>query len=435
MPESLKQLRERLDAKREQLHKLFQATKVEADDGTSTYDFQKAEADWFPDDVAKLEGSAKSVRVIELVNERNAEIDDLAKEVEARQKAEDAAAALERDDNTPVNRPDGPGEQKGDGRREVKSIGDRFVEHKNFKLWQAANFEPSQCPAIEFEEYGLKELKTLFQTSAGWAPESTRTGIVVEAVTRPIQVLDIFPTGRTGQSSVVYMREDTRTHSAAEKDEAAAYAESTFALSEQSTTVRKITDSVPVTDEQLEDVPMAGSYLEGRLMFGVRQRLDYQLIAGDGVAPNLEGLVNVSGIQTQAKGADPVPDAVYKAMTLVRITGRAQPTHVLLHPNDKQDIRLLKTADGIYIWGSPAESGPDRIWGLPMIDCEATSEGTGIVGSFLPPWVQLIERRGIVIEMGYVNDDFTKGRKTLRGSGRWAVAWYRPAAFCTVTGI
>ncbi len=429
---NLKAIREKIEAKREELREVFKQIKSTGD-GSKAYDFQKAKADWFPSDVAKLEGEAKSMRIVELVAERNDEINELAEKAEALQKVEDAEKQLEKatkDDKKPVARPNHPGDKI-----EVKSFGQKIVEHPNFKMWAATGFDPPKCPAINIKDMGLNEIKTLFQTSAGWAPESIRTGQLVEAVTRPIQVMDIMPTGRTGQAAVVYMREDTRTHSAAEKAEGTTYAESEFVLSEQSATVRKVTDSVPVTDEQLEDVPMVESYLEGRLLFGVQQRLDGQVIAGNGSAPNLEGLLNVSGIQTQARGTDPRPDAIYKAMTKVRITGRAQPTHCLLHPTDKQTIRLLRTADGIYIWGSPAQSGIDRIWGLPMIDCESTSAGTAIVGSFMPSWLQLVERKGIVVDMGYVDDDFTKGRKTLRASGRWVAVWFRPAAFCTVTSL
>jgi HK97 family phage major capsid protein len=130
-----------------------------------------------------------------------------------------------------------------------------------------------------------------------------------------------------------------------------------------------------------------------------------------------------------------VPDAIFKAMTKVRVTGRALPTHILLHPNDWQQIRLLRTADGLYIWGNPSEAGVERIWGLPVVQNESLTENAGLVGSFMAAWIQLVERRGITVEMGFVGSNFTEGKQTLRASGRWALPVYRPAAFCTVTGI
>ena len=94
------------------------------------------------------------------------------------------------------------------------------------------------------------------------------------------------------------------------------------------------------------------------------------MLVGDGSAPNLKGINNVSGILTQALGGDTVPDAVYKGLRQVRVTGRAMPNIIYAHPNDWESIRLLRTADGIYIWGSPAEAGVQRIWGVTVeLDC------------------------------------------------------------------
>lgn len=257
----------------------------------------------------------------------------------------------------------------------------------------------------------------------------------VEAVTRPIQLLDILPTGNTGFELVKYMEETTRTHAAAETAEGEAFAESTFAFTERSSPVEKVTDSLPVTDEQLEDVALIESYINGRLTFGLRQRLDRQCLLGDGSSPNLRGILNTSGIQTRAKGADEAMDALYKAMTDIRVTGRAIPTHHNIHPLDWQDIRLKKTNDGIYIFGSPVEAGPIRLWGLPVIENDALTEGTALVGSFEPSWIMLVERRGVDVQVGYKGDQFVQGRRTIRADMRAALVVMRPAAFCRVTGI
>jgi HK97 family phage major capsid protein len=190
-----------------------------------------------------------------------------------------------------------------------------------------------------------------------------------------------------------------------------------------------------VTDEQLEDVALVESYINGRLGFGVRQRLDSQALIGNGTAPNLRGILNTAGIQTQAKGADPIMDAIYKAIINVYLVGRAMATHIVLHPRDFQRIRLTRTADGIYIYGSPLEAGPMRLWGLPVVMNDAIAEGTGLIGAFDPSWIMLFERRGLDIQMGYVGTQFTQGLRTMRADMRAALAVFRPAAFCTATGL
>ncbi len=326
--------------------------------------------------------SYTTVQISEEIRKLNDELTDLGKDIntlELVEKASQDVKALQERIKTPVSpfthpTPNAPSSDQKSG---FKGLGDAIVASDLFKNHQSGTME-----AGEVQGFGLKELKTLFQTSAGWEPESTRIGRLVDAVTRPIQVIDIIPSGQTGQASIVYMEETTRTHGAAERAEAAAYAESTFELEEKSSPVRSIGDSVPVTDEQLADVPQVQSYLNQRLAFGVRQRLDGQVLNGDGTAPNLRGILNTTGIQTVAKGSDPVPDAIYKALTKIRVTGRAMPSHVLVHPNDWQAVRLLRTSDGIYIWGSPSESGPERIWGLPVVQTDALTENTALVGDF-----------------------------------------------------
>ena len=167
----------------------------------------------------------------------------------------------------------------------------------------------------------------------------------------------------------------------------------------------------------------------------LRQRIDGQLLTGDGNAPNLTGILNNGSIQTQAKGSDPVPDAIYKAMTKVRVTGRAMPNVVVLHPNDWQGVRLLRTTDGIYIWGNPSEAGPERIWGLPVVQTDAETENTGLVGDFAN-FCQKYWKRDIEVQITNAHSDyFIKGKQAIRADVRLAFVIYRAPAFCTVTGI
>lgn len=327
-----------------------------------------------------------------------------------------------------------------------KNLGQLVTEDEDFKNWvkegapkgTGLNFQYADAWPSDFlaQVNNIRTLRnTLMETTAGWAPESTRIPGFVEAVTRPIQLLDIIPLARTDSEKIVYMEETTRTHNAAEKAEGAAFAESAFVFTEREVSIRKITDSLPATDEQLEDVSQVESYIDGRLMFGVRQRLDLQSLVGNGTAPNIRGIKNTSGIQTQAKGADPIPSAFFKAMTKVRVTGRALPTHLLIHPTNWESVRLLQTTDGAYVWGPPSEAGPERMWGLPVVQEDADSAGTGYVGSFQPAYISLYEKRGVDVQVGYIGDQFVQGKRTVRADMRAALVVFRPAAFSTVTGL
>jgi HK97 family phage major capsid protein len=185
----------------------------------------------------------------------------------------------------------------------------------------------------------------------------------------------------------------------------------------------------------MEDVAQVQSYINNRLGFMVRQRLDSQILVGNGTAPNLSGILDRSGIQTQAKGTDDVMDAIFKARTKVRVTGRATPTALVIHGNDWQDIRLTRTADGIYIMGNPTDPGPDRLWGLRVVESEALTEGTALVGDFAMH-SGLAIRRNLTFKVSDSHSDFfIKGKQAIRVDMRCALQVYRETAFCSVTGI
>jgi len=316
-------------------------------------------------------------------------------------------------------------QRKGGDGASTLSVGAAFVKSQAYK--------GKQGPIGPLATLDV-ELKTLMTTTAGWAPEVFRTGKVVDFATRPLQVTDLIPHTTTGQNAIQYMEETTLTNAAAETAEGGTYAESALALTERSSPVRKISTFLPVTDEQLEDESQVRGYLDNRLGFMVRQRLDAQILTGNGTPPNLLGINNVIGIQTQPKGTDPTPDAVYKAMVLVRVTGRANPNLVVMHPNDWMDIRLLRTADGIYIWGNPSDAGPERIWGLAVAQSDAQTQNTGLVLD--TSFIELSTRRGVDVQISNSHSTFfVEGKQAVRADMRVALVVYRPAAVCTVTGI
>lgn len=401
-----------------------------------TVDLQKV-------DHKAFEGCSSTQDRTEKIRNMNAELSDLGKQIDEAKELKAAAkqtADREKMMNTAVNsvvHPDG--NAKGhDGiiinprtgqPVNTKSIGQQFIESAAFKEGKIVKEKEVALGGIES--------KTTFSTTAGWAPEDLRVAGFVEDAQRPVQVMvaNIIPQIPTTQSSYVYMEETTFTNNAAEAAEAGTFAEAALALTEQSVTIRKIAVNIPVTDEQLEDVAGISAYLDSRLRFMIDQRKDLQILVGNGVAPNVEGINNVTGIQTQALGADNRPDAIYKAMDLVRVTGQAFPSAYVTHPNDWQPIRLLQTADGVYIWGSPSDAGPERIWGLPVVQAQAQTEGTGLVADF-ENFVLIVNRSGIDVKVTNSNeDDFINGIQRIRATVRFAPVVTRPAAVCQVTGI
>jgi len=396
--------------------------------------FAEAGKDYDMSKVKSLEGDETAK--VEGIRKLNDEINDLQDKVTG---FVDAIKAL--DDSTLNDDDSGKGKGTGgvkhqndlddDQPVQQKSIGEMFVKSPAYTEFTSG----ATTPLTALEVKTLDGMKTLMTTSAGWAPQSLRTGLMVPSAQKPIQVIDTIPLGRTGYVSIIYMEETTFTNNAAETSEGSTYAESALALTQRTSPVQKIATFLPVTDEQLEDVEGIPSYIDNRLTYMLRARLDSQIINGDGIAPNLKGILNVSGIQTQAKGADPTPDAVYKAMTLIRTgTGQANPDTVYFNPSDWQNVKLLRTAEGMYIWGNPADVLPDRIWGMNVAFAQVLTAGTAIVldSSF----TNLLMKRDIEIQVSNSHSTFfVEGKQAIRADVRCAFVVYRPAAVCKVTGI
>lgn len=277
-------------------------------------------------------------------------------------------------------------------------------------------------------------MKATMTTSAGYAPEVLRTGDVVPAISRPPQLIDFLPMVQTTQNSIKFMAQTTRTNAAAPKAEVTAVDEATIVYTEQTDTIEKIGVFLPVSDVQLEDEPMARSMVDNDLVLMVRQVLDEQVTVGSGTPPALRGLYNATNIQTQAKGADVTMDAIHKAITLIRVTGRAQAGVIALHSNDWQEIRLTRTADGIYILGNPNDAGAQQLWGLPVVLTEALTEGNGLV--FDPAYVRLVMRTGVNIAISDSHaSNFIASVQTIRATVRAGLLKLRGQAACRVTGI
>lgn len=325
-------------------------------------------------------------------------------------------------------------------RARVKAMLDESAESGGLKKVRDAggSFKGSE---VLFEINDVDEADALIEgvkatiTLSDITPQATRLPNIVPSAQSRITVSDLMASGTTDGNTLTYYEETTFTNAAAETAEGVAKPESTLDFTERTDNVRKIATWIPITDEALSDNRQLRSYVEGRLLFMVRQREESQEIIGDGTAPNISGILDRSGIQTQAKGSDPVPDAFFKAFTKVGVTGDADPDGFVIHPNDWQDVRLLRTIDGIYIFGAPNDEVAVRMWGYPGRVTTGITEGTGLTGAFRT-YAQVFRREGLrVVASTEHASFFVENKVALLAETRLALAVYRPAAFCQVTGI
>lgn len=407
---ALKEAQGKLDAKRKELATVF------AEAG-SEMDLSKVKS-ISGDDAAKL-------AFIRTANDE--EIPALKKRVEELRSVAKAAEDNANYEETKDSHEDG----KGKAPAKFKSLGDSIVDSAVFKQFKAGG-----RPTVQLDI----DTKTLFATpnfgaGQGWDPFDPRTGHVQLSAQRPAPlVYPYFSLTTTSFSTVKYMEETTFTNNAAETQEGATYPESAFALTEKSSEVRKVAVFLPFTDEQMEDEPRARDYINNRLMYQLAARVDSQLLLGDGSAPNLLGTTNVGSINTQALGTDSVPDAIYKGIRQVRATGFSEPNVVFISPTKWEGVRLLKTANGDYVWGHPSIAGVETIWGVP-VQLTTLLSTTALLGDYARQ-AEISVRRGVDVQVTNSHSTFfAEGKQAIRADLRMAVIHYRPTAFTKVTGL
>lgn len=313
-----------------------------------------------------------------------------------------------------------------------KSPGEKFVESAAYKGWRGGHSAQTVSAEVIRPQ---AQYKTTFTNALAALTNYQRVPGIVTVGTQVPHVADLLSQGQTTAPTIRYVQEVSFTNAATAVAEGATKPEAAFNTIEVDAPVRKIAVTAKVTDELFADFAMLRDYVNNRLDLMLELTEDSELLTGSGSAPHILGLLNVSGIQTQARGTDPAPDAVYKAMVKIMTVGFFDPDGIVMHPLNWQSIRLLTTTTGQYIFGNPGDVAPQRLWGLNVVTTTTMTQNTALVGAY-KLGAQLWRRDEGAIEATNSNeDDFKKNLVALRDEERIALACYRPLAFCTVTGL
>lgn len=271
------------------------------------------------------------------------------------------------------------------------------------------------------------------QTTAYPSLPGRRPGIV-PLITQPIDVLDVIPMVPVSTDTVEFVYEKTFTNTAVETAEADAAGEGTVELDKTSVSISWLPFTLPATRQLLADEPRMQAFIQDRLLLGIRQRLQTEVIDGNGTPPNIKGMLNWSGVLTQDSGAFAKPDIIHKAKTAIRIATKMayEPNVLCMHPADYEELALSKsTTSGDYYFGGP-QADSVTVWGLVPIVSTAVSEGNPFV--FASQAVELYVREGITVQVSDSHDDhFVKGIVDFLASGRFGLGVLQPKGICEIT--
>jgi HK97 family phage major capsid protein len=291
---------------------------------------------------------------------------------------------------------------------EGKSIGRRFIESEEFKGRDSGGLMRSQFELKDDLLHGLSgmESKDIYSTVGGTftnlAFGTVEREPMVQRPYRSGRVRDLFPNANTTSNLIEYVRVlgyldgDNNAAPVAERDGAgtnfALKPHTGLAFQPAQAPIRTIAHYEVAHRNTLDDEPQLQSIIDTELLYGLRLAEDDQLLNGDGTGENILGILRTPGIQEYPGSPVPTPSPIQPMDTYVDAVRRAatrvmlayyEPTGVVAHPFDWENMETIKDANGNYIVAVNVAIGAEkRIWQMPVISTPAQQEGTALVGAF-----------------------------------------------------
>lgn len=235
------------------------------------------------------------------------------------------------------------------------------------------------------------ELKTTITSSTvgsstpGILVPERMPGIVKPGVRR-IRVRDLMPRMTTTNNAVEFVKENAFTNNASPTAETISKPESALTFTIDSATVKTVAHWIPAARQVLDDFPALGGFVNQRLLEGLKDVEDYELVAGDGTGQHLSGLSTEATAYDTARNAsgDTYIDKLNHAISQIEDVLHAA-DGIILHPRDWRAIQLTKDQAsnvGNYVLGGPAGVASPVLWGVPVAVTTAVTRGTFYVGAF-----------------------------------------------------
>lgn len=384
---------------------------------------------------ADLNGAATELRDYDLLeqsvsrNERAA-MDQIAWDTAVAAAEAEAANPANRDGNGP-NAATGQG---GDG--EFRSAGQMFTENELYTSRSSVKVDP-------VEVRNLLTGGSVGGTGSDLFAPVGSPALNQSAVRRMRFFLrDVIPVTPTGLQTIPYIRElNAATHEAGATTvaEASAKPEVTMLFEQADAPVRKIAAWIQITEEAYNDAPTLRGYIDTRLayMLGIEEEAQY--LNGDGNAPNIEGILQVSGIQTQAAINDDLAGTIGLAVGKIEnVDGMADAiainpitfwTGVVERHSTWMDGAQFGSAGG----GLPFAMPPMTLFGLPTIRTRAMAANKALVGCY-GIGAQIFERMGTTIKSTDSHASlFISNTLVVLAEKREALAVHRPDFFVDTT--
>lgn len=272
--------------------------------------------------------------------------------------------------------------------------------------------------------------KATATTAAVTSTRTYRDNELVPLTARRMVMEDLFrhiPIGADNAGQVAYIDWDeaTTARAAAAVAEGAAFPESTVAWEEKTIKLKKIGDTIPVTEEFMFDEARFAGELAEFLAENVDLAVDDQLLSGDGTGANLTGLLTTAPAYTPV-GRSITDASLYDLVPILRETivkgkgSKFQPNFMMMNLTEINKYKLKKDANNNYIMPPFVSQSGNVIDGVPVIENNNMADNTLVIGDSRRGRIY-DSTEGYSLSVGYVNAQFASDLKTMKGRRRLAL--------------
>ena len=179
-----------------------------------------------------------------------------------------------------------------------------------------------------------------------------------------------------------------------------------------------IHDFIKVSKDQLKDIDFVQSEIMTLVNRNMRLKENSQLLLGGGTGNDIKGITHADYAQAFATAGISISNAtlndlIGKIKTQIRVNSKDgfMPNYHCGNSNLYDLIRYAKDDFGQYVFPLWATGGSVAMQGMQAVENNLIADNALLVGDFSLGTVYYWD--GLVIEMGYVNDDFTNNLVTI----------------------
>jgi len=311
----------------------------------------------------------------------------------------------------------------------IKSLAEHLAAAPEFKSYLANN-----CRGRVILHFDAKSVSNLDYGTAGVLP-TYRTPEIVKPPQPKMRVRDLLRRYEITTGAVEYVKEDVFTNAASPVAETSSKAESNITFTASVLSLVTVAHWISTSKQSLEDLGQLEAYINGRLVEGLLDTEDEQILLGAGTNGHISGLVTQATAVAGTYGAegDNYIDKINNALTELE-DDHYTPDAIVVNPADWRKMLKTKTDagganTGEYLLGGPASVAEPRVWGVRVVTCPVMPVGNFLVGQFTGS-AALFSKGGIQVEASTEHSDFfIRNMVAIRAEERIALAVFRPAAF------